>query len=511
MPNILVVDDELSMRQFLTHLFQREGHTVRVAENGRHAMALLREQPADVVISDVKMPDMGGIELLQAARELNSNIEVIMMTAFANEATAHEAFLLGAFDFVHKPFDNDLLKEKVARALQKISIVKEKQALQDENYALIKGQRARGKLGNIIGRSDRMQAVYQMIETVAQVQSTILITGESGTGKELVARAIHDLSARANKPFISVNCGAFTETLLESELFGYVKGSFTGATANRKGLFDAADQGTIFLDEIGEMSSAMQVKLLRVLRERKVRPVGAHEETEIDTRVIAATNRDLSAMVKDGTFREDLFYRVSVIPMELPPLHERGADIAELTEHFIKKYCEQTGRSISLSAPAMRLLEAYSWPGNVRELEHTIERAVALERTEMVQPERLPEQITNYSQTRISSDLELPADGINLTAHLDQLEKTYVLEALKRTDGNQTGAADLLKMSVRSLRHLLDKHGLRGLTAQMRDERRNSTTIPRRRASDLYPRRRAEDFDEESESSGQAASAGEGS
>src|SRR3989440_1067365 len=510
MPNILIVDDELSMRQFLTHLFQRDGHSIRTAENGRQAMEFLRQQPADVMISDVKMPDMGGIELLRAARELQPSIEIIMMTAFANEATAHEAFLLGAFDFVHKPFDNELLKEKVARALQKISIVKEKQALQDENYALIKGQRARGKLGNIIGQSDRMQAVYQMIETVAQVQSTVLITGESGTGKELVARAIHDLSPRALKPFVSVNCGAFTETLLESELFGYVKGSFTGANTNRKGLFEAAEQGTIFLDEIGEMSAAMQVKLLRVLQERKVRPVGAHEETAVNTRVIAATNRDLSAMVKDGSFREDLYYRVSVIPMELPPLRERGIDIPELAEHFISKYCEQTGRTIAISPPAMRLLESYPWPGNVRELEHTIERAVALERTEMIQPERLPEQITNYSQTRISSDLQLPDEGINLTAHLDQLEKTYVLEALKRTDGNQTSAADLLKMSVRSLRHLLDKHGIRGLTAQMRDERRNSDPIPRRRASDPYPRRRAEDFDEESEGSGQAASAGEG-
>jgi two-component system response regulator PilR (NtrC family) len=495
MSNILVVDDELSMRQFLTHLFQRDGHSIRVAENGRQAMALLREKPADVIISDVKMPDMGGIDLLRAARELQPEIEVIMMTAFANEETAHEAFLLGAFDFVHKPFDNELLKEKVARALQKISIVKEKQALQAENEALIKGQRARGRLGNIVGQSDRMQAVYQMIETVAQVQSTVLITGESGTGKELVARAIHDLSPRAQKPFVSINCGAFTDTLLESELFGYVKGSFTGATANRKGLFEAAEQGTIFLDEIGEMSASMQVRLLRVLQERKVRPVGAHLETEVNTRVIAATNRNLAALVKDGTFREDLFYRVSVIPMELPPLRERGADIAELTEHFIEKYCTQTGRSISISGQAMRLLEAYSWPGNVRELEHTIERAVALEKTDAIQPERLPEQVTNYSQVRIASELELPTDGINLTAHLDQLEKTYVLEALRRTDGNQTNAADLLKMTVRSLRHLLDKHGIRGLTAQMRDERR-SDSIPRRRVDDPHPRRRAEDYAE---------------
>ncbi|HMJ25332.1 MAG TPA: sigma-54 dependent transcriptional regulator [Pyrinomonadaceae bacterium] len=502
MSNILIVDDELGMRQFLTHLFQRDGHSIRTAENGRQAMEMLRQQPADVVISDVKMPDMGGIELLHAARELQPNIEVIMMTAFASEGTAHEAFKLGAFDFVTKPFDNDLLREKVSRALKQIS-------LRDENEVLIKGQRARGNLSNIIGQSDQMQAVYQMIETVAQVQSTVLITGESGTGKELVARAIHDLSPRAQKPFVSVNCGAFTETLLESELFGYTKGSFTGATANRKGLFEAAEQGTIFLDEIGETSPAMQVKLLRVLQERKVRPVGAHEETEVNTRVIAATNRDLSAMVKDGTFREDLFYRVSVIPMVLPPLRNRGADIAELADHFVQKYCQLTGRQLGLSPQALRLLENYYWPGNVRELEHSIERAVALEKTDTIQPERLPEQVTKYNPDRVASELTLPTEGINLTAHLDQLEKTYVLEALHRTDGNQTNAADLLQMSVRSLRHLLDKHGIRGLTAQMRDERRTSDAVPRRRAGDPYPRRRDEDSEDPPNASGHAARAGE--
>jgi two-component system response regulator PilR (NtrC family) len=253
MANLLVVDDELGMRQFLTHLLQREGHTVRVAENGQQAMTLLQQQPADLMLSDVRMPDMTGIELLRAARASFPQLEVIMMTAFANVDTAREAFLLGAYDFVQKPFDNDLLKETVARALEKISLVKEKDALLEENKVLIHGQRTKGKLGNIIGRSSRMQALYQMIETVAQVPSTVLVTGESGTGKELVARAIHDMSPRAEKPFVSVNCGAFTETLLESELFGYVKGSFTGANTNRKGLFEAANKGTIFLDEIGEI------------------------------------------------------------------------------------------------------------------------------------------------------------------------------------------------------------------------------------------------------------------
>ena len=497
MANLLVVDDELGMRQFLTHLLQREGHTVRVAENGHEAMTLLRQEPADLMLSDIRMPDMTGIELLKSARESRPELEVIMMTAFANVDTAREAFLLGAYDFVQKPFDNDLLKETVARALEKISLVKEKDALLEVNKALIHGQRTKGKLGNIIGQSSRMQALYQMIETVAQVPSTVLVTGESGTGKELVARAIHDMSPRAEKPFVSVNCGAFTETLLESELFGYVKGSFTGANTNRKGLFEAANKGTIFLDEIGEMSPAMQVKLLRVLQERKVRPVGATEEMDVDTRVIAATNRDLASMVSDSTFREDLYYRISVIPMELPPLRERAEDISELATHFVEKFRGSSGRELTISESAMSLLERYTWPGNVRELEHTIERAVALESTSSIQPERLPEKITNYNPFRVADAMEFPEEGINLTAHLDQLEKSYVLEALRRTNGNQTNAADLLKMSVRSLRHLLDKHGIRGLTAQMRDERRSPDSTPRRRANDPSPRRRSEDDEAE--------------
>jgi len=308
-----------------------------------------------------------------------------------------------------------------------------------------------------------------MIETVAEVQSTVLINGESGTGKELVARAIHDLSPRAEKPFISINCGAFTETLLESELFGYVKGSFTGANSNRKGLFEAANNGTIFLDEIGEMSPAMQVKLLRVLQERKVRPVGAHDELVVNARVIAATNRDLKQMSIDGSFREDLFYRISVIPINLPSLRERAEDIPDLAYHFVNKFCEQAGRDLTISPKAMDLLENYMWGGNVRELEHTIERAVALERTDEIQPERLPDHITNYNPERINAEFDLPDTGLNLSAHLDNLEKTYVVEALRMTSGNQTKAADLLQMQVRSLRHLLDKHNIRTLSAKMRN------------------------------------------
>jgi DNA-binding NtrC family response regulator len=317
MSNLLIVDDEQSYRQLLTLVFEGNGHQIRTAMNGREAIEMLQTEPAEVIITDVRMPDMDGIELLRAAREFLPDVGVVLMTAFATVDTAREAFKLGADDFIQKPFDVEELKVIVKKAF-------ERQALLYENRAFKRAQRERGSVRNIIGRSDKMQAVYQMIETVAEVQSTVLVTGESGTGKELVARAIHDLSPRAEKPFISINCGAFTETLLESELFGYVKGSFTGANANRKGLFEAAHKGTIFLDEIGEMSPAMQVKLLRVLQERKVRPVGAHDEMPIDARVIAATNRDLKQMSADGSFREDLFYRISVIPISLPPLRERS-------------------------------------------------------------------------------------------------------------------------------------------------------------------------------------------
>ena len=461
MPNILIVDDEQSYRQLLSLVFESDGNNIRTAMNGRQALEALQEEPADVIISDVKMPDMDGIELLRSVRETLPDLGVVLMTAFASVETAREAFKLGADDFITKPFDVEELKLIVKKTL-------EKQALIDENRAFKRAQRERGSVKNIVGTSGVMNAIFQMIETVAEVQSTILVTGESGTGKELVARAIHDLSPRAEKPFISINCGAFTETLLESELFGYVKGAFTGANTNRKGLFEAAHGGTIFLDEIGEMSPAMQVKLLRVLQERKVRPVGGHDEQSIDARVIAATNRDLKRMSDEGSFREDLFYRVSVIPIHLPPLRERAEDIRELIDHFVKKFCDQAGKQLTISPKAIDILENYAWHGNVRELEHTIERAVALERSGEIQPEQLPDHITNYNPQRINAEFDLPENGINLTSHLDNLEKTYVVEALRKTAGNQTKAAELLQMQVRSLRHLLDKHSIRSLSAQMR-------------------------------------------
>ncbi len=463
MANIIIVDDELSYRELLSLVFESDENKIRVGKNGREAIVLLNEEPADVIISDVRMPDMDGISLLREAREMLPDIGVILMTAFATVDNARDAFILGADDFIQKPFDVEELKLIVKKTL-------EKQELVNENRAFKRAQREKGSVKNIVGSSNKMEAIFQMIETVAEVQSTILVTGESGTGKELVARAIHDLSPRAEKPFISINCGAFTETLLESELFGYKKGAFTGANTDRKGLFEAASSGTIFLDEIGEMSTSMQVKLLRVLQEKKVRPVGAHEEISFDTRVIAATNRNLKEMTEDGSFREDLFYRVSVIPISIPPLRERKEDIPDLAEHFIKKFCEQTGKDVSIADATMQMLEKYAWHGNVRELEHTIERAVALERESQIQPERLPDHITNYNPTRIKAEFDLPDKGINLASHLGNLEKTYVVEALQRSGGNQTKAADLLQMPVRSLRHLLDKHSIRTLSAQMRSD-----------------------------------------
>ncbi len=509
MNNLLIVDDEQGIRQLLTLVFTRAGYKVRAAEHARRALDLLAEEPAEVIISDVRMPDMNGIEFLRAARERLPEVGVVMMSAFATLETAREAFKLGAEDFVQKPFDVEEVKEIVKRAFERLNLVRENRDLKEEVQSFKRTQDERGRLDNLIGRSARMQAVYQMIETVAEVNSTVLITGESGTGKELVARAIHNLSARKDKPFISINCGAFTETLLESELFGYVRGSFTGANTDRKGLFEAANRGTIFLDEIGEMPPAMQVKFLRVLQERKVRPVGGHQETPFDVRVIAATNRDLRQMVKDSTFREDLFYRISVIPVELPPLREREGDIRVLINHFVEKFCDNTGRRVTVSPRALELLEKYAWYGNVRELEHTIERLVALERTDQIQPERLPETITNYNPTRAAQgDFALPEEGINLFAHLEHIEKTLLLEALHRTAGNQSRAAELLHLPVRSLRHLLDKHDVRNLTREMRDERRTIEAAPRRRATDPFPRRRAYDSDDDSHNEAAATNKG---
>jgi DNA-binding NtrC family response regulator len=373
-------------------------------------------------------------------------VVIVMMTAFATVETAREAFKLGADDFIQKPFDIDELKLIVAKGLEKL-------ALKEEIKTLIKEQRERGNLGNIIGRSDRMQAVYQMIETVAEVQSTVLVTGESGTGKELVARAIHDLSPRAERPFVSINCGAFTETLLESELFGYVKGSFTGANTNRKGLFEAANRGTIFLDEIGEMSAAMQVKLLRVLQEREFERVGGAKTLAVDIRLIAACNRDLEQEVACGRFRSDLFFRLNVVPLVLPPLRQRHEDIPLLAAHFAAKAADKHGRTRPELDPALvEALQEYDWPGNVRELENLMERLVVLTSTPRLGLEFLPEKMLRTAPDATATD-ETTLEGA-----LSALKRRMITGALSAESGNKAAAAKRLGISRSYLHRLLSEY-----------------------------------------------------
>jgi len=451
MSNLLIVDDEAAYREVLKTIFEDEGYSVATADDGRSALAYLKSSKCNLIVSDVRMPDIDGIALLKAARETQPDIGVVLMTAFGTITTAREAFRLGADDFIQKPFNNDELKLIVKRTL-------EKQAIIHENRAFRTAQRNMGGLANIIGESEKMAALFRTIETVACEHSTILITGESGTGKELVARALHDMSDRAAKPFIPINCGALTETLLESELFGYVKGAFTGAGESRPGVFESANKGTIFLDEIGDMSLSMQVKILRVLQEQRVRRVGAADETPVDTRVIAATNRDLEPMVESGVFRRDLYYRVSVIPLHVPPLRERRDDIPRLAEHFIKKFSIRSGKTVALSAEAVNILRERKWNGNVRELEHTIERAVALTPDgEQI----LADHCSDASRETQFRRVVLPADGLHLPTFLNDLEKQYVEEALESSGGSQTRAAARLQIPVHALRHLLDKHDLR--------------------------------------------------
>jgi DNA-binding NtrC family response regulator len=449
MATLLIADDEQGYRNVLKVIFEDLGHTVNTVTDGRSALGFLKRQPCDLVISDVRMPDMDGIEFLRAAREFYPDIGIVMMTAFGTIDTAREAFKLGADDFITKPFNNEELKLIVKRTL-------EHKALVHENKVLRAAQR---RNTNIIGGSAVIKCLLNEIEAIAREEATVLITGESGSGKELVARAIHEMSDRADRPFIAINCGALTETLLESELFGFVKGAFTGASQARAGMFESAHRGSIFLDEIGDMSPAMQVKVLRVLQERKVRRIGASAETEVDTRVIAATNRDLAPMVEDGRFRQDLFYRISVVPLRVPSLRERVEDIPELAMHFIDRFSRRSGKCLTISDEALRSLQNRSWPGNVRELENTVERAVAFARSgdELTADSFAVQRHLNGH----SNKLTLPTDGLHLPSHLNEIEKGYVEEALRRTGGNQTRAAEVLQIPVHALRHLLDKHGLR--------------------------------------------------
>jgi two-component system response regulator PilR (NtrC family) len=455
-PRILVVDDERSMRELLAIVLRREGYEVLLAENGRAAIDLLEREPVDILISDIKMPDLSGVDVLRAAKKIDQDILGIMITAFASTETAVEAMRLGACDYLSKPFDIDLLKMKVREKI-------ENRHLRQENVLLKRTLGLTHQFSNIIGRSEAMLAVFKMIETVARTNSTILLTGESGTGKGLVAQAVHFHSLRRDKPMVSLNCGAMPENLLESELFGHMRGAFTGADSNKKGLLEVAERGSVFLDEIGEMSPVMQVKLLRVLQERKFRRVGGLEEMQADIRIIAATNQDLAKLITEGRFREDLFYRINVIPISLPPLRERREDIPLLAAHFLNKYNEQMNKEIGgVSHEAMDLLQNYEWPGNIRELENAMERAVALEPTPSILADSLPASIRGESHRMVVADPNgLPESGFDLEAHVKDIERGYIAEALKKAGGVQVKAAELLGMSFRSFRYYVKKYNLR--------------------------------------------------
>jgi two-component system response regulator PilR (NtrC family) len=450
---VLIVDDERSIRELLDIFLKKEGFVVTSAMSAEEAFALLKTADFDLVISDIKMPDMSGIDFLRELRKTSFSGQFILLTAFASAETAIQALKMGAFDYILKTENfMEELKLVVHSAL-------ENRRLREENTYLRREFKKVHGMGNLIGKSKKMQELFKMIEVVSGTNSTVLITGESGTGKELVAKAIHLNSSRAEESFVSVNCGAFTETLLESELFGYVRGAFTGATANKKGLFEVADKGTIFLDEVGDTSAAMQVKLLRVLQERTLRRVGGTEEIPVDVRIIAATNRDLSEMVAENQFREDLFYRISVIPLELPPLRYRRDDIPLLADHFLARLNNTMGKKIDrVSDEALKKMETYDWPGNVRELENAMERAFILETLTELSAQHLPETVATNPRMRTLATF--PDEGFDLEAYVENLQKNFLEEALRRTDGVQVKAAELLRMSYRSFRHYMQKYNI---------------------------------------------------
>jgi two-component system, NtrC family, response regulator PilR len=461
MAHLLVVDDEPSIRELLEISFRKEGHKVETASSGEAAKSRLAAQIFDIVVSDICMPDMDGVELLRYSKEVSPSTIFILITGVPTIDTAIDAVNFGADRYVVK---GDRLLDELRPAVQRIA---ENQRLKKEAGELRRQIRRLTGFDHIIGASPKMRSLFDMISTIAPQSSRVLITGESGTGKELVARAIHENSARSKTPFVTINCGAFPETLLESELFGYMRGAFTGANENRRGLFQAADGGTLFMDEIGNMSLTMQVKLYRILQEGKVRPVGSTEESSVDVRVIAATNKDLGKEIAEGRFREDLFYRLNVIPIHLPPLRERREDIPLLARAFLDRYAKSMNKKIEGIEPeAMRRLEVYEWPGNVRELENTIERAVALETTKRVSVEGLPERITNFYQEFRSNGQPdskpylIPEAGMDLEKLISSTERAYLLAALECSGGVRTRAAEMLKMTYRSFRYIAKKHGI---------------------------------------------------
>jgi DNA-binding NtrC family response regulator len=450
LPRILIVENDESARVSLALILKREGYAADLAVSGEEAVAFISGgEPYDLVITDLVMGRVGGLEVLEAVKQARRESEVILLTGFGSVETAVEAMKRGAYEYLTKPYDPDELVLTVAKALERRQLKREVKQLREQ-------VRATYRSSNIVGKSARLKQVHELIESAAPTDATILVQGESGSGKELVARAVHANSQRASGPFVAINCGALPETLLESELFGHVKGAFTGAQFNKPGLFEEASGGTIFLDEIGETTPATQVKLLRVLQEQEVRRVGDTKTVKVNARVVAATNTDLMGLVREGKFREDLYYRLNVIAIEVPPLRERIEDLPLLVRHFLEKYGEKTGRGQKEVAPqAMALLEGYPWPGNIRELENTIERAVILSKTPVIGPSDLPPQVRAGHETRgVGTGFE-PG---SLT--LDELERTYIVTSLERFAGNQAATASALGISRTTLWRKLKAYGL---------------------------------------------------
>jgi two-component system response regulator PilR (NtrC family) len=457
-PHILVVDDELSMRELLEVLLVKEGYKVTCAKNGQDAVSMIKKTVFDLLLCDIRLGDITGIDVLRALRQENQETVVIMISAYASTEAAVEAMNEGAYDFVPKPFDNEELKKTIKNALSLRTIEHEKEILDDELKKTLHFEK-------IVGNSPVMRNIYNLIRQVARTKTSILITGESGTGKELIAKAIHDESKRKDSPFVVVNCGGIPETLMESELFGHKKGSFTGATHDKKGLFEAADKGTIFLDEIGELTLPIQVKLLRAVQERVFKPVGSNEDVSVDIRIISATNKKLEDEVILGNFREDLFYRLNVIEIKMPPLRERKSDLPFLAQHFLEKYSREMGKEVTkISSYAIDLLNKYDFPGNIRELENLMERSVALSSTNIILPDSLAlsvhkrRWIEGVKNRRF--DLDEVRKGVSLDTIIEEIERAYLVKALECTNGKKQEAAELLDISFRTFRYRMSKLGL---------------------------------------------------
>ena len=455
MANILVVDDDQGMRELLEIMLTGEGYRVTCATEGEQALDICKKKAFDLVITDLKMPKVDGIGFLRSIKEISPETIVVLITAYASGETAVTAMQEGAYDYIEKNFDIEDFKTIVRESLDKKGIKK-------DDALFIKGVEDAVCFGNLIGKSKEMLKVYSLIKKVADTKANILILGESGTGKELVARAIHENSSRKNKPFLVINCGGIPEHLLESELFGYMKGAFTSAYSDKAGLFEVAEGGTIFLDEIGELPTILQVKLLRVIQEKAFRRVGGSEDIRVDVRLIAATNQNLEQKTTDGSFREDLYYRLNVIPIHMPPLREREEDIPILTEHFINKYSKEFGKDIKkISAYAMELLTKYRFPGNVRELENIIEKSVALGTSNIILPENLILSENNARDRNKIIDIELPDEGISLNEEMIRIESDFIKKALEKAEGSKTKAAELLQVSFDSLRYRIEKLDIR--------------------------------------------------